>query len=186
MKILLAALLLMSVSGSLYAQGDCRGFNGTPNPEPYIAPQPGGWTFQPGNGEPIMLGAVPFPTPAKVPGSVVVQYVSTHNNPGNTCNWKGKVTEIMFIVLSYSDAAGTQDERSDSFTYPFNTDQSQTYTFELDNRYIKKLDLVARNAAGWSGFSNSFYSSPQHTGIKLSTLSAKSEGLEWRLCVVPN
>ncbi len=192
MKRLLTMLILLGCSTALMAQVDPCPLpplgvspDRPPQPEPTIAPQPGGWIMRPGRGLDMTFGNVPFPDPPRVEGFLTIQYVSTHNNPGFTCHWK-RVDMIRITVLSYGDAGGTADERSDTFELPFNTDQSQSYSLDLNDRWIKKIDLFAHNSFGWSGPSNSYYTAPQYTGRRET---AQAEGLAkqaWMLCAVPN
>lgn len=177
MKLLIATMLL--AAGMANAQDVCPHFA---PPQPEIAPQPGGWTFRPGRGVDMIFGAVPFPSPPASEGFLTIQYVATHNNPGNTCNWM-RVDLIRVSVQSYADPAGTIDERTDVFELPFNTAQAQNYALDLNDRWIKRIDLAAHNSFGWSPDSNSSYSGPQYTGRRATSASMFPK-MEWRSCLV--
>lgn len=152
---------------------------------PQIAPQPGGWTAQPGSGIAMTWGDVPFPSIQPMAGYLVVQYDPSHNNPGWTCNWEN-ADAIRFTVKSYSNSGGTEDERSDTFEFPFRITQAATWTIDLNDRWIRKMDLSAHNPEGWSPLSNSNYAGAQYTGIRVGA-SAKPEvaGFEWSSCLIP-
>jgi hypothetical protein len=182
MKTTLAVLLFAAI-----ANAQCP-FGGPP--QPTITPEPGGWTFRPGVGIALNMGDVPFPAPQPVVGFLVVQYDGSHNVPGNTCNW-GTADQIMIVVQSFGNVDGTLDERSDTFTFPFQIRQDQTFVIDLNDRWIKKIDLLAHNSAGWSGPSNSYYASPQHTGRRAEVAReirrlVPMSGYEWRSCLVPS
>jgi hypothetical protein len=191
-RLLTITVLLFGFSTALHAQQDfCPSPPSSINndrpipPQPEIAPQPGGWTFRPGRGVDMTFGNVPFPDPPRSEGFLTIQYVHTHNNPGNSCYWK-LVDLIRVTVLSFADSDGTIDQRTDVFELPFNTDQPQNYSLDLNDRWIKKIDLAAHNRFGWSFDSNSFYSGPQYTGRRANTQVADLAKEAWMLCKVPD
>lgn len=161
MRTLILAVVL--VCGVQFAAAQCIVFEAQGSP--VITPQPGGWTFQPGRGIPLHLGDTPFPGPVSAnDGQLVLWYTGTHNNPGRTCNWRN-VDMIMVVVTSFETQEATVGERSDTFQFQFNVNASfAAFTMELNDRWIKRIDVIARNPFGLSGPTRSEYASLQYTG----------------------
>ena len=115
-----------------------------------------------GNGEfKVWGGSVLVNSKMAEPGNIIIAYVNWDPSVQTSNNWVGAF-EVEFTVVHYSDAAKTQEQTTQRFTFPLDPDLGSSwptingarFLIPLNNRYLGTVSAHLNNYFGSSSESS--------------------------------